>query len=120
MSTAGGMESSMIAPAIFNFGKHANAEMDGFCRPGLNTCKHMNTNWTLLQDSLEGLRKNYPKGFTSQEFSDATGCTVPVARDRIGKLIKAGRVKFAGHRPSKRMDGRNTSIPVYIHIKNRS
>jgi hypothetical protein len=74
--------------------------------------------WVLeLQKSLNGLRKECPDGFTSEEFGRHMGCSHQSARMRIGELIKAGKVKFGGNRPVKRMDGRNGIVPVYALVK---
>ena len=69
--------------------------------------------WDKLEQSLKGLRKDCPDGFTTHEFGRAMGWGSQTARIRLRELIEAGKVRFAGDRPTKRMDGRNTTAPVY-------
>lgn len=72
-----------------------------------------NSIWDKLEASFKGLKKDYPKGFTSREFAEASGCCVRIARDRMAALYAAGKIKCVGMRPIIRMDGKAGRIPVY-------
>lgn len=65
------------------------------------------------------LQKTHPKGFTSREFSEAVGCHLETAQRRLSALVREGHVKFIGHRPTTRIDGRANSIPVYALLKKK-
>lgn len=75
------------------------------------------TVWDQLEESFNGLKKEYPKGFTSREFAEQTGVCLRVAREKLAALSAAGKLKYVGSRPMIRMDGRANTVPVYALAK---
>jgi hypothetical protein len=69
-------------------------------------------------DELHQLQRSRPspQGHTTVELAAAWGVTTAVTLVRLKALIAAGRAKFAGNKPTVRIDGRPTTSPAYALV----
>lgn len=52
-------------------------------------------------------------GFTTWEYAQAHDVNMDTARRRLRDAVRRGIVRFIGRRPTPRMDGVNSLVPVY-------
>jgi len=67
-----------------------------------------------VMGELERLSQETPEGFTIDEMRSATGHSAEWCRKEIGKLKKAGLVKYNGEAQRLRIDDRICYKPVYL------
>lgn len=80
--------------------------------------KEMQDLLTRLDKAIVGGRAAVD-GFSSQEAATAWGCKQNHATSRIGEMIRAGLVEFAGKRLDVSIDQRRMNTPIYRPVKKR-
>ena len=65
---------------------------------------------------IDRLTAASPEGFTILEMMDATGHCDNWCRDKIRRLINAGRVRYNGKAKREAIDGKPCLVPVYIYV----
>lgn len=63
--------------------------------------------------ALEELESRSAEGFTTEEMSEATGYSVKTTLLRIAALMRAGKLRMAGARTGRGINGRLKHTPVY-------
>lgn len=65
---------------------------------------------------IERLSAAQPEGFSVEEMAHVTKMHPKTCREKLRKLMAAGKVRFNGKRTTHRIDGERCRVPVYVFL----
>jgi predicted transcriptional regulator len=73
-----------------------------------------------LVQTLESIQSRRPNGsMTSRDIAEELGVCIEMAREKMGNMVRSGRLEYIGKYPTKNMCGHSVAVPHYRIVKLR-
>lgn len=69
-----------------------------------------------IEDAQRQCGASAVEGFTTSELADSLGKSLSIVRSGLKQLVRVGRAKLVGTRPTLGMNGRHFPSPVYALV----